>query len=352
MKTAEDVLVLARPALRALTPYSSARDEFDQTTYSNEKLIFLDANESPYSSPYNRYPDPHQRQLKKQISAIKSVPEESIFLGNGSDEAIDLLIRTFCAPTQHNIIIPAPTYGMYAVSAAINEVAVKYVSLTATYDLDDSAVMKAVDRQTRIIFLCSPNNPTGNILSRASVDRIIEAFDGIVVVDEAYIDFTETPSLIKSLERKVNLVVLQTLSKAWGLAGLRLGMAFAHQEIISLLNKIKPPYNVSSVSQEIAQRILSDQDSQQRRVIEIRTERSRLAKELTGLACVSQVFPSQSNFLLVKVKDASRAYGYLVGAGIVVRDRSKVRLCEGCLRITVGTPDENNKLLTALASYE
>lgn len=352
MITAEQVLALARPGLRSLKPYSSARDEFDQATKGNKDLTFLDANESPYPTDYNRYPDPHQRELKKSISLIKSIPVDSIFLGNGSDEAIDLLIRAFCVPSYHNVVIPSPTYGMYSVSAAINEVAVKSVELSSTFELDAEATLKAIDDRTRIIFLCSPNNPTGNLLSFEAIDRIVNSFKGLVAVDEAYIDFTETPSLVKSLNLRPNLVVLQTLSKAWGLAGLRLGMAFAHPGIISLLDKIKPPYNISSVAQEIAMRALKQPDEKQLRVKEILKERNRVALELGTFKRVSRVFPSQANFLLVKIKDATRAYEFLVDAGIVVRDRSKVALCEDCLRITIGTAEENSRLLTALASYE
>jgi histidinol-phosphate aminotransferase len=286
------------------------------------------------------------------ISTIKAVPVNSIFLGNGSDEAIDLLIRAFCIPSYHNVVIPSPTYGMYAVSAAINEVHVKSVPLTPAFALDVDAILKATDDRTRIVFLCSPNNPTGNLLSFEAIEGIINRFEGLVVVDEAYIDFTERPSLVRNLSSSMNLIVLQTLSKAWGLAGLRLGMAFAHPEIISLLDKIKPPYNISSIAQEIAKQALTDADVKQRRVKELLKERERMSRQLGGLKSVYHVFPSDANFVLVKIKEASRAYQFLVKARIVVRDRSKVALCEDCLRITIGTPEENSRLLTTLASYE
>lgn len=349
--TIQQVLALARPALLSLKPYSSARDEFDQSTAARD-LIFLDANESPYPTTYNRYPDPHQRELKKVIASLKQISERQIFIGNGSDEAIDLLIRAFCQPSVHNVIIPSPTYGMYSVSAAINEVSVKSVSLTSAFDLDPDAVLYEINNNTRIIFLCSPNNPSGNLLSSEAIDKIIESFSGLVIVDEAYIDFSGSVSLLEAIDRKPNLVVLQTLSKAWGLAGLRLGMAFGHPDIIALLDRIKPPYNISSVAQRLAIEALDDRSSKQRRVNEILEQRRLMAKALQPLKSVKHVFPSQANFLLVRIKDAPRAYEFLVNDGIVVRDRSRVALCEGCLRITIGTAEENNKLLKVLAAYE
>jgi histidinol-phosphate aminotransferase len=352
MKTITQVLALARPSLLSLKPYSSARDEFDQSASGIGNLVFLDANENPYASPHNRYPDPHQRELKNVLSSIKGRPAEEIFIGNGSDEAIDLILRAFCAPGYHSVVIPSPTYGMYSVSAAINEVLVKPVFLSEKFDLDPATVLDTVDDRTRIVFLCTPNNPTGNNLSRDALMRVVKGFNGLVVVDEAYIDFTSFPSLLSELEDYPNLIVLQTLSKAWGLAGLRLGMAFAHRDIISLLDKIKPPYNISSYAQQTAIEVLKKSSEKEKRVSEILAERARVAQALSGMKSVQKVYPSEANFILVRVSDAPRAYNYLVRAGIVVRDRSQVRLCEQCLRITIGTAIENDLLLKALAAYE
>jgi histidinol-phosphate aminotransferase len=352
MKTIDQVLALARPSLLALKPYSSARDEFDQSLSAEHKLIFLDANENPYPSGHNRYPDPHQRELKNALSSLKGRLADEIFLGNGSDEAIDLLLRAFCSPAYHNVVIPAPTYGMYSVSAAINDVLVKSVSLGVEFDLIPQEVLNAVDDRTRIVFLCSPNNPTGNLLSRDAIMRIVDEFSGLVVVDEAYIDFARNSSLLNELPNHPNLVVLQTLSKAWGLAGLRLGMAFAHRDIVALLDKIKPPYNISSYAQQVAATVLANPSEISDRVSEILSERDRVASSLSKTKSVQRVYPSDANFLLVKIKDAPRAYDYLVRAGIVVRDRSQVKLCEQCLRITIGTTVENDLLLKALGSYE
>jgi histidinol-phosphate aminotransferase len=348
----EDVLALARPSLQTLKPYSSARDEFDQATSGTQDMVFLDANENPYPSGLNRYPDPHQRELKRMIAKLKDVAEDRIFLGNGSDEAIDLILRVFCSPNLHNVVIPSPTYGMYAVSAAINDITVKMVPLTPAFELDANAVMDAIDDKTRIVFLCSPNNPSGNLLSREAVNTVLKGFSGLVVMDEAYIDFTNTQSMTKVLDEQPNLIVLQTLSKAWGLAGLRLGMAFADPAIIALVNKIKPPYNISSPSQRLAMNSIGQLREKELRVKEILEERERVTLTLAGMKCVFHVYPSQANFLLVKLKEAGRAYTYLVQKGVVVRDRSQVQLCEDCLRITIGTPRENDQLLSALSSYE
>lgn len=334
---------IVRKNVLKLRPYSSARDEFQ-----GEASVFLDANENPYPSSYNRYPDPQQLALKKKIAALKQLPAEQILLGNGSDEPIDLLFRAFCEPGIDKVLIPRPTYGMYTVSAEINDVRIQAVPLTNDFDLDVDATMKAADSKTKLIFLCSPNNPSGNLLSAEKVQDIISRFHGIVVVDEAYIDFTGTPGFLPLLNRYPNLVVLQTLSKAWGLAGIRLGMCFASQPIISLLNKIKPPYNISTLSQEAALEALNHEQQKNEQVEQLIAERKKLEIELKKNILVSRVYPSDANFLLVKVSNAKNIYDKLVKKGIIVRDRSNVVLCEECLRITVGTPEENKILLSEL----
>lgn len=338
-----DILNLVRKNILALQPYSSARDEFD-----GQASIFLDANENPYPSDYNRYPDPHQRLLKKKIGEIKGVAPERIFIGNGSDEVIDLLLRAFCQPGIDEVLIPEPTYGMYGVSAAINNVHVKAVPLTADFDIDVDLTLCSVTPATKLIFLCSPNNPTGNLLSIERVTEIIDRFKGLVVIDEAYIDFTDSGGFIPGLGRYKNLVVMQTLSKAWGLAGLRLGMAFASMEVIAILNKIKPPYNIGGVTQKTALEKLSDLESKNQHVREIRSQRAALKSELESLKIVRAVFRSDANFLLVRIDQASNVYQLLLRNGIVVRDRSNVKLCGDCLRITVGTPEENSILIFEL----
>jgi len=338
-----DITKLVRGNILKLKPYSSARDEFE-----GEASVFLDANENPYPTDYNRYPDPHQKQLKKRISEIKKIKEELIFLGNGSDEAIDLLFRAFCEPGRDEVLIPQPTYGMYAVSASINDVKVNSVNLTNDFDLDLDATLSAVTPQTKIIFLCSPNNPSGNLLSKEKVIEVIKNFNGLVVVDEAYIDFTSSQSLTELLDQYKNLVVLQTLSKAWGLAGLRLGICFASVEIISLLDKIKPPYNISSVTQSLALERLQLEEIKNQQVKEIIAQRKIMEAQLSESNVVEQVFPSDSNFLLVRVKNAKNIYDNLLNKGIVLRDRSNVILCNDCLRITIGTPKENQLLLDEL----
>lgn len=329
---------MVRPHLAKLQPYSSARDEFDQSNIGSREFVFLDANENPFNTDYNRYPDPLQRELKKKIASLKDVPHERIFLGNGSDEAIDLIIRLFCGE-EDTIVIPAPTYGMYEVSAKINNVQIKKSLLNMDFNLDE------VDMNQKIIFLCSPNNPTGNLLD---VQSVLDEFKGIVVVDEAYIDFSSRPGFINSLDRYPNLIVLQTFSKAWGLAGLRLGMAFAHAEIIALLNKIKPPYNISIATQNLALQALARIEQTADWIASIKSERSRVAEELIKLPVVKNVFPSEANFLLVRIEGATDVYDDLIDSMIVVRDRSQVARCADCLRITIGTPDENNQLLEAL----
>lgn len=334
---------LVRPNVWDLKPYSSARDEFH-----GEASVFLDANENPWNKPYNRYPDPMQWALKARIGALKGVPVESIFLGNGSDEAIDLVIRVFCEPARDEILSIAPSYGMYEVSAEVNEVAFHKVPLGDDFQLDPDALLAGVTPRTKVIFLCSPNNPSGNLLDREAVCRVIESFDGIVVVDEAYIDFAGVPSFVHELAEYPNLVILQTLSKAWGAAGIRLGMAFASPGIIGLMNKMKYPYNVNQLTQEKALELLADTNRFQEQLFRVLAERERLAGELGGLGL--KVYPSDANFLLVEVGDANGMYDHLVSRGVIVRNRNSVTKCAGCLRITVGTPDENNQLLDGIKS--
>ncbi|MGC8750949.1 histidinol-phosphate transaminase [Hydrotalea sp.] len=342
---------LIRKNIAALKPYSSARDEF-----SGEASVFLDANENSLGSPtikwYNRYPDPHQKKLKAAISAVKSVPADQIFLGNGSDECIDILFRTFCEPGVNNVIVCPPTYGMYEVSAAINDVAVKKAPLTPNFQLDTLAIENLVDGNTKIIWLCSPNNPSGNSLNRTDIETILNNFNGIVVIDEAYINFSRQKSFIQELTEYPNLVILQTFSKAWGLAGLRLGMAFAQQPIISIMDKVKPPYNINQLTQEIVTNALQEVGMVNDMIKEIVAMREALAKVFLQIPVVEKVYPSDANFLLVKVKNAQSVYNYLLTKGIVVRDRSNVILCNECLRITIGTEQENTMLVDALAAIE
>lgn len=334
---------LLRKNIKNLVPYSSARDEF-----SGDGKVFLDANENPFNAPYNRYPDPLQKLLKRKISDIKNVSREQIFLGNGSDEPIDLLIRAFCEPETDNVVTIDPTYGMYQVAANINNVAIRKVSLSPGFVLDPMNVLHAVDLHTKLIFLCSPNNPSGNNLSRSAMLHIVRNFKGIVVVDEAYIDFSPENSLLPDLETHQNLVILQTLSKAWGMAGIRLGMAFASPEIIAVLNKIKYPYNLNILTQQKALELLENKTEVENWVSILIGERKRVSEELEKLEIVQKVHPSDANFVLVAVDDAPGMYQQLVKNGIIVRDRSKVNLCAGCLRITIGSTEENNQLLNAL----
>jgi histidinol-phosphate aminotransferase len=332
-----------RNNILTLKPYSSARDEF-----SGEAMVFLDANENPFNQPYNRYPDPLQRELKSRIGKIKGVSAENIFLGNGSDEPIDLLIRAFCEPGIHNIVQIEPTYGMYQVAAGINNVEVKKTLLTDNYQLDATGLLDSVDDYTRIIFLCTPNNPTGNALDTNEMIKVLNGFNGPVVVDEAYIDFAPGLSLLPRLKEFSNLIILQTFSKAWGMAGIRLGMAFASAQIISILNKIKYPYNLNILTQQKALELLGNADEMQKWVETLLAEREKLAAALNQIPYVEKVWPSDANFLLVKMKNARRVYEFLVEKGIIVRDRSKVLLCEDSLRITVGSEEENKALIKAL----
>lgn len=345
-----DINNIIRPNIKNLIPYSSARDEF-----KGEASVFLDANENSFGSPltkwYNRYPDPMQRKVKEKLSEIKGVPVDHIFLGNGSDECIDLLIRAFCEPGKDNIIICPPTYGMYEVSANINDVAIKKVPLTNNFQLDLPSIEEAVDDQTKIIFLCSPNNPTGNSLNRDDVEVILNNYFGLVVIDEAYINFSRFRSFTQELEDYPNLVIMQTLSKAWGLAALRMGLAFASEAIIGIMNRIKPPYNINQPAQDLALQALEEVGQVNDMIREIVEQRSWLEKALTTVPAVLKIFPSDANFLLVQVTDAKGIYQTLLKEGIVVRDRSSVTLCTGCLRITVGTPAENETLVNALKRY-
>ncbi|QKJ29492.1 histidinol-phosphate transaminase [Mucilaginibacter mali] len=346
-----DINKILRPNIKNLTPYSSARDEF-----KGEASVYLDANENAYGSPlgtnYNRYPDPLQYAVKKRLSEIKGVPPRNIFLGNGSDEAIDILYRSFCNPGVDNVIIVPPTYGMYEVSANINDVALRRVPLTEDYQLDVDAIAGNIDEHTKIIWICSPNNPTGNSMERADVETLLANFSGLVVVDEAYINFSRQKSFIQELTEYSNLVVMQTLSKAWGLAGLRVGMAFASEEIIEVMNKVKPPYNMNEASQALALEALQNVTQVNDWIKETLTERDKLVLQLAKFNFVLDIYPSDANFILVKTTDANGIYNYLVQNGIIVRNRTKVELCEGALRITVGTPDENVKLIETLSKYE
>lgn len=337
---------LLRKNIQNLKPYSSARDE-----YSGDAMVFLDANENPFNEPYNRYPDPLQKILKQKISELKNLPANQIFLGNGSDEPIDLLVRAFCEPGIDNIISINPTYGMYQVAADTNDIEVIKVSLTAEFELDSKQVLQAANKNTKLIFLCSPNNPSGNSLNKKEMLEIIRKFEGLVIVDEAYIDFAPGKSLLPEIEKFGNLVILQTFSKAWGMAGIRLGMAFATPEIIHILNKIKYPYNINILTQKKALELLDNKEQVDIWVKKLIEEREKMAKYLAKLHFVTKVYPSDANFLLVSMNDARRIYEYLVDNGIIVRDRSKIHLCDNSLRITIGTMDEDIVLLQALKDY-
>jgi len=346
-----DINNILRENIKNLTPYSSARDEFQ-----GEASVYLDANENAFGSPldqnYNRYPDPLQYEVKKRLSEIKGVPPRNIFLGNGSDEAIDILVRAFCNPGVDNVILVPPTYGMYEVSANINDIRIKKVPLTEEFQLNLEGIAEAIDEHTKLIFVCSPNNPTGNSINREDVETLLANFKGIVVVDEAYINFSRQKTFIQELTEYANLVVLQTLSKAWGLAGLRVGMAFASEEIIEVMNKVKPPYNINDASQQLALKALQNVDQVNEWIKETLIQRDKLVLELKDYEFVIDIYPSDANFILVKTTDPRGIYSHLVQQGIIVRDRSKVTLCEGCLRITIGTPIENNILLEALKNYK
>ena len=338
---------LVRQSVLKMKPYSSARDE-----YQGEASIFLDANENPFNTPYNRYPDPLQWAVKEKIGQLKGVRKENILLGNGSDEPIDLLIRAFCDPGKDAITSISPSYGMYEVSAEVNNVEFRKVKLTPAFELDAEELLRAAGEDSKLIFLCSPNNPTGNNLSRKEIHKVLANFHGLVVVDEAYIDFSSAPSYIGELSKYPNLVVLQTFSKAWGAAAIRLGMAFASPEVIGLLNKIKYPYNINQLTQEFALRLLLDENKMKEQLVLLLEGRTLLERRLRELPCVKTIYPSDANFILVRVTDATGIYNRLVEKGIIVRNRTNVALCEGCLRITVGTKEENNQLLNELEKIQ
>ena len=342
---------ILRKNIKELVPYSSARDEF-----KGEASVYLDANENSYGSPlnesFNRYPDPLQFKVKKRLSEIKGVPPRNIFLGNGSDEAIDILFRAFCNPGSDNVITVPPTYGMYEVSANINDVEVRKIKLKTDFQLDMEGIAEAIDEHTKIIFICSPNNPTGNSINRDDIETILANFNGLVVIDEAYINYSRQKTFIQELTEYSNLVVLQTLSKAWGLAGLRVGMAFASEEIIEIFNKVKPPYNINEASQALALEALQNVEQVNNWIKETVAEREKLKTELNSLESVLTIYPSDANFILVKTIKPKEIYQFMVNRGIIVRDRSKVELCEGCLRITIGTPNENELLIEAFKNFE
>ncbi|MBL7724646.1 MAG: histidinol-phosphate transaminase [Chitinophagaceae bacterium] len=341
---------LVRENIKRMTPYSSARHEF-----SGAATIFLDANENSFGSPlpqnYNRYPDPLQLSLKEKISNIKGIPVQNIFLGNGSDEAIDLMFRIFCEPGKDNIIIFPPTYGMYEVCAEVNNVEVKKVPLTSGFQLDLDAIEASVDENTKLIFVCSPNNPTGNSINRGDIEVLLNSFDGILVIDEAYINYARQKTFIPELTEYPNLVILQTLSKAWGLAGLRLGMAFAGQPVINYMNKVKYPYNINTATQQLALEALGNISSVNNWTKTTVDQKEFLQAELFKLPITQTIYPSDANFILVQLTGAKKIYEYLSAKGIIVRDRSKVILCDDCLRITIGTPEENKQLIEALKQY-
>lgn len=346
-----DLNNLIRDNIKTLKPYSSARHEF-----KGKASVFLDANENPYGSPlpdkFNRYPDPLQWQLKFQIAGIKGVPAENIFIGNGSDEVIDLAFRIFCTPAKDNVIICPPTYGMYEVSGNINDVEIRKVNLTNDFQLDVEGVMNAIDTNTKLIFICSPNNPTGNNMRREDIEIILNNFFGIVIIDEAYINYSKQKTFIQELTEYPNLVVMQTLSKAWGLAALRLGLCYASMDIIDLFNKVKPPYNINDASQLLALEALQNADIVNEWITASVQQKEIVIKELSAFNFVEKIYPSDANFFLMKVKDASKLYDYLVENEIVVRNRSRDPGCENCLRITIGTPEENQQLLHLLKNYK
>jgi histidinol-phosphate aminotransferase len=342
---------LVRENIKQLVPYSSARHEFE-----GEASVYLDANENSHGSPlpaaFNRYPDPLQWQLKFAIAKIKGVPAENIFLGNGSDEVIDLAYRIFCNPGKDNVIVCPPTYGMYEVSANINDVEIRKARLTEDFQLNLESIMSLTDANTKLLFICSPNNPTGNSMHRPDVEWLLNNFPGIVLIDEAYINFSRQKTFIQELTEYPNLIVMQTLSKAWGLAALRLGMCFASLDMIDLFNKVKPPYNVNKASQQLGLEALQQPELVNAWIKETVSERIMLAEQLKQFKFVQQVYESDANFLLVKVQDAAALYSFLAAKGIVVRNRSKDPLCSNCLRITVGTRAENGVLLEAMRGFQ
>ena len=339
---------LTRPNIWSLAPYSSARNEYA----GREARVFLDANENPYNAPYNRYPDPLQLELKAALSKVKGVPAENIFLGNGSDEPIDLVYRCFCEPGVDNVVAIEPTYGMYKVCADINNTAYRPVLLDEQYQITADRLLAATDQHTKLIWLCSPNNPTGNSLHREEILKVIESFEGLVIVDEAYSDFSSQKPLRTELAKYPNLIVLNTMSKAWGCAAIRLGMAFASEEIISIFNKVKYPYNINQLTQEQALEALKDPFEVDKWVKILLEERSRMIDAFKLLPICEKVFPTDANFFLAQMTDAVKIYNYLVDKGIIVRNRHRVQLCQNCLRVTIGTKTENGELIAALRQYQ
>jgi histidinol-phosphate aminotransferase len=338
---------LVRPNINKLTPYSSARNEF-----TGSASIFLDANENPYNEPFNRYPDPLQREVKKRLAAIKGVKPENIFLGVGSDEGIDLAYRIFCRPGIDNVVAIAPSYGMYEVCADINDIEYRRVSLDDNFNFDPDTLLAATDENTKLLWICSPNNPTGNAYPIEMIIKTAQAFNGIVMVDEAYIDFSSKGSMIAYLDQCPNVIVLQTFSKAWGRAGLRLGVAYASPEIIDYYNKVKYPYNINAITQEKAIEALENVAKVKAWVDELLDNRSLLAEALEKMSCVKHIYPSDANFLLIRVDDPDCLYNFLCKQGIIVRNRNRVEKCAGCLRITIGTKDENAQLINAINDYD
>lgn len=341
----KDIERYVRGCIARLTPYSTARDE-----YQGELGVFLDANESPYENGYNRYPDPHQKTLKAQVAALKGVAAENIFIGNGSDEAIDVLMRVFCEPREDNVVAIAPSYGMYKVAAAINDVKMREVQLGEEFSLPVEELLAATDEHTKMIFLCSPNNPTGNSFPREQMLRLVKQFDGVVVVDEAYIDFADAESLKSEIAQHPNLVVLQTMSKAWAMAGLRVGLALAAERVVELMSEVKYPYNINLATMAIVEELLRQPIDD--KVAEIRQQRALVEAALKQSTVVEKIYPSDANFLLVKVADADAMYDFLISKGIIVRNRNRVKGCEGCLRMTIGMPEENEALLKSISEYE
>lgn len=339
---------LTRPNIWSLAPYSSARNEYS----GHVAHVFLDANENPYNAPFNRYPDPLQGEVKQRLAKIKGVPEECIFLGNGSDEAIDLVYRCFCEPQKDNVVAICPTYGMYEVCADINNVEYRQVMLDEHFQVTAEKLLAATDSNTKVIWICSPNNPTGNNIYRGEIMKVIEQFDGLVIVDEAYIDFSSEKTMLQQLASHPNLIVLHTMSKAWGSAAIRLGMAFAQKDIIDIFNKVKYPYNVNLLTQEQAIKRLNDKISVEKWVNMLLLERGRLMQAFAELPICAKVYPTDANFFLAKMTDAQKIYDYLVNKGIIVRNRTRITLCNNCLRVTIGTKDENGELLGALRFYK
>jgi histidinol-phosphate aminotransferase len=336
---------LIRDNIKLLTPYSSARDEFKGFS---KDMVFLDANENPFNNGLNRYPDPQQRTIKKELSKLKGISSNQIILGNGSDEVLDLIFRAFCEPKKDNIITLPPTYGMYKVLATINNIEEKEVLLNSEFQPNVTTILEAVDKNSKLLFLCSPNNPTGNSFTVKNVEMLLKSFQGLVILDEAYIDFSEQKSWLQRLNEFPNLIITQTLSKAYGMAGIRLGICYASAEIISVLNKIKPPYNVNELTQQKALTRILNQNKVKNEIDKILEQREKLIDKLKGISFIKKIFPTNANFVLLKVDDATKRYHQLIEKGIVIRNRTRQPLCENCLRFTVGTAIENKKLITVL----